>query len=206
MEVTAERVYAWIRRVVERERRHYTPSRIHVSEVAGCLRRAYYDRVAPMPALDPSNVVMLLGSGLHEKLQGILSRDGWVPEYRVSRNLGDFTLEGHIDLYHPRERVALELKTVGKIPDKPYRSHGIQANTYHSLAGARRTYIVYIARDGDVRVYPVRFSERLLQETIDRARILREAILEKRAPPRERGPWCKSCPYKWRCYTGGWEP
>ena len=116
MMLTAETVYGWFREIIEKRRRLYSSDRIHVSEVSGCLRRAYYERTRPRPALDPSNVVMLIGNGVHEKLQELLSRKGWLAEVEARYRVRDFWLVGHADLYHPDEQLVVELKTTNKAP------------------------------------------------------------------------------------------
>ncbi len=201
MMLTAETVYGWFRELIERRRRLYSSDRVHVSEVAGCLRRAYYERTRPRPALDPSNVVMLIGNGVHEKLQELLASRGWLAEVEARYRIKDFWLVGHADLYHPDEQLVVELKTTNKAPEEPYRSHLIQLNAYLYMLRARRGYIVYIARNGEVKVYKHRFDKSLWRQTIQRAIALRESITRKKKPPKEPGPWCTYCPYRWLCYT-----
>ena len=199
--LTAETVYGWFRELVERRRRLYSIDVIHVSEVAGCLRRAYYERTRPRPALDPSNIVMMIGNGVHEKLQELLAGRGWLSEVEARYRVKDFWLVGHADLYHPDGQVVVELKTVGKAPEQPYRSHLVQLNAYLYMLKARQGYLVYIARNGDVRVHKHSLDKKLWGETVRRAITLHEAITRDKKPPKEPGPWCTHCPYKWICMT-----
>jgi CRISPR-associated exonuclease Cas4 len=201
VKLTAATVYSWFRELVEQRRRAYRDNVIHVSEVAGCLRRAWYERVRPQPALDPNNVVIMVGNGVHEKLQELLAEKGWQSEVEAKYKVKDFWLVGHADLYHPEEQVVLELKTSSKVPEEPYRGHALQINSYIFMLRAKRGYIVYVARDGGVKVFEHRFDKRLWSETVKRAMQLHEAVAERRKPPAEKGPHCRFCPYKWYCFA-----
>ena len=201
MMLTAETVYGWFRKLIERRRRLYSSDRIHVSEVSGCLRRAYYERTRPRPALNPSNVVMLIGDGVHEKLQGLLAKDGWLAEVEARYRIKDFWLVGHADLYHPDEQLVVELKITNKAPENPYKNHLMQLNAYLYMLRARKGHIVYIDRGGSIKVHDTSFDKHLWRQTILRAITLREAITRKTIPSKEPGPWCTYCPYKWLCYT-----
>ena len=197
--LTAETVYGWFRELVEKRRRVYSLDRIHVSEAAGCLRRAYYERTWPRPTLDPSNVVMLIGNGVHEKLQELLTGKGWLVEVEARYRVGEFWLVGHADLYHPDEQLVVELKTTNKLPVEPYRSHLLQLNAYLYMLRARRGYLVYIARSGEVKVYRHSLDKGMWSQLVKRAIKLHKAITTRTKPPREPGPWCTHCPYKWQC-------
>lgn len=200
-EITAHTIYGWFRKLIEIHQRVVLDnSIIHVVEISGCLRRAYYDRNIPRARLDVHNVVMAIGNGIHYQLQELLRSEGWRPEYEVSWDFKKFKLIGHIDLYNPRENIVLELKTVNKVPDKPYDSHVIQVNTYLAMVRSRKGYIAYIARDGNIRVYKVSYDKELWEKAVRRAFYLFYSLRDRKPPKPEQSFLCSYCPYKWKCF------
>ena len=197
--IDARVVYSWFRKLVERTARvNYSSNVIHVGEVSGCLRRAYYDRKTLKPTLDIKNVVATIGNGVHYQLQDLLKEEGWRSEVEVSWDFKKFKLIGHIDLF--KENVVLEIKTVSKIPEKPYLPHLRQVNAYLIMAHAKKGYIIYIAKNGYVRVYDVKPDKKLWRETVKRAFHLWYSLKENKPPKPEFSPLCQYCEFKWRCY------
>ncbi len=197
--ITAQTVLEWFREIAEERKRLYEPDVLHVSEVTGCLRKAWFERRYARVEAHPRNIIYALGNGIHEALQKHLVKRGWQAEVECMLDLGDFKLTGHADLFDPETGTLLELKTCSKLPEEPYRGHVMQANTYTYMLHASATYIVYIEKRGRVRVFRVNWSPSLWQELLKRARRLRKAIIENRPPRPERGPLCEYCPYGWRC-------
>lgn len=204
MEIRSSTIYEWIRKSLEDSQRlFHSNDVIHVSEVSGCLRKAYYTRRTPMKAADIVYVIMTIGNGVHQQLQQYLAGQGWRSEVEVIWNFKRFRLTGHIDLYHPGENIVLELKTISKKPGKPYQNHLIQLNAYMKMISAAKGYLVYIARDGHVKVFNHSFDKRLWSQTIKRAFYLWYSLRDNKPPKPEQTPLCNYCPFKWKCYRGG---
>lgn len=194
----------WFREILEASQRlFYSNNTIHVSEVTGCLRKAYYTRRSPMKPADIVYVVMSIGNGIHRQLQEYLMDKGWRSEVEVEWNFKKFKLVGHIDLYHPREDIVVEIKTTSKKPDKPYQNHLMQLNAYLRMINASKGYIIYIARDGNIKVFSHNFNKQLWKQTIKRAFYLWHRLNEDKPPKPEPSPLCNYCPFKWRCYSKG---
>jgi len=206
MDVTARLVYSWFRRIVEAQYRGFRPNVIYVTEASQCLRKSFYDRKSMRPILDVRNVILTFGNGVHYQLQKLLEGEGWSSEVEASWDLGRFKLVGHADLYHPRENVVLEVKTVGKVPSKPYNQHVTQLNAYLSMLKAGKGYIIYIGRDGQVKVYNVKPDKKLWSQTIKRAFKLYYSLQEGKPPQPEFSPLCFHCPFKWSCFSRGEKP
>lgn len=193
-------VYDWFRRILEANQRIFHDSSvIHVSEVTTCLRKSWYTRKSPVKATDTVNIIMSIGNGVHSLLQEYLASKGWKSEVKVEWNFKKFKLVGHIDLYHPEENIVIELKTTGKKPGKPYHSHVMQLNAYLRMISADKGYIIYISRDGHVKVFQHNFSKRLWDKTIKRAFYLWHTLNENKIPKPEPSFLCNYCPFKWRC-------
>ena len=201
-DLTARDVYRWFWGIARERARTYRPNVIHVSEVVGCLRRAWYERKYGLVEAEPRHIVFAIGNGVHEALQDYLGRRGWQCEVEVAADISGFKLVGHVDLYHPEENVAIELKTTSRLPERPYFSHLLQLNSYLYMVKARLGYVVYIQkRDGLVSVHRHRWDPQLWRQVVERAKTLHKSIVEGRLPRPEPGPLCNYCGYKWRCFA-----
>jgi len=202
MQINAQTVYSWFRKLIEKSSRvHYDTNIIHVGEVSGCLRKVFYDRKSLRATLDIKNIIMAIGNGIHFQLQDLLREEGWVSEVKTTWGLGEFKLIGHIDLYNPRENIVLEIKTTNKVPEKPYLPHLRQLNAYLIMSKARKGYLIYIGKDGKVRVYDLKPDKRLWHETVKRAFYLWHSLKENKPPKPEFSPLCNLCEYRWKCFS-----
>ena len=77
-----------------------SPDRISVTEVAACLRLAYFRRVKPVSFLGPQAVRVFFGKVIHEAIEGLIrERLGSVGvEVRRELDCGDFKVVGRADL------------------------------------------------------------------------------------------------------------
>ena len=186
----------------QRSRIYYDKATIHVSEVVSCLRKAYYSRTRQM-LIEPANALKVLGNGIHDAIQEILSRYGYDIEYEVKLRANDISLVGHIDAYSHSSRRIIEIKTSSRIPEVPYPNHMKQVQIYIELSKAREAYIVYISRtDGRVRIFNVERNKKILRWAIERARILSSSLKSDRAPERERSVLCSYCSFRDVCLKG----
>lgn len=202
VEITKSTIYEWIRGVMaDNQRVYYSSDIIHVSEITSCMRKSYYARLYPLrPREAVSLVLMSFGNGIHSQLQEYLVPRGWMSEVEVSWDLRYFKLVGHADLYHPGEDIVVELKTTSRIPDKPYPSHVMQLNSYQAMLRAKKGYVVYISRNGEVGVYPHKYDKQLWGYTIKRAFHYYFSLKKSRTPRPEPSPLCNYCPFRWKCY------
>jgi len=198
--ITKEKVYDWIVNAIYEKTRQYSDNIIHVSEVSGCLRKAYYIRKYGQDIIPKYAVLMSYGNGIHELLQNYLIKKGWRIEYPVSRQFKYLRLVGHIDLYEPRQNIVVEIKTTSKIPREPYTEHVRQINTYAYLLGTMPTlYLIYIDRMGDIKVFNIPRNYELWKDMIKRAYYLYYSIRDNKEPRREKNHLCEYCPFKDKC-------
>ena len=104
-------------------------------------------------------------------------------------------------MINPRENIILEIKTTSKVPDKPYFPHLRQINAYLIMARARKGYLIYIGKDGKVRVFEAKPNKRLWRETVERAFRLWHSLKDNKPPKPEFSPLCNLCEYKWKCFS-----
>jgi len=198
--VSESDVYRWLLEAVKAKSRIPLDSVIHVSELTGCLRKAYYLRKTPQ-GVAPSNTVKLLGDMIHASLQEVLEREGYLIEFKVGLSLEGFRLEGHIDAYHPEKGIVLEFKTESKLPDAPYEPHLRQAQIYAVMTKAKYAYVIYISRsDGGVKVFEAPVDKNMLKWAVERAKALKYAVDNATPPPPERGLLCNYCDFRLMCY------
>ena len=202
MRIDARTVYGWFREIIERTSRvHYSSDIIHVSEVSNCLRKAFYDRKVAKPTLDIKNILKVIGNGVHYQHQEFLRTKGFVTESEVKRDFKKFKLVGHIDLLNPKENLIIEIKTVNKIPQRPYLSHIRQLNAYLIMSRTKEGELIYISRDGGVKIYHLKPDKRLWRETVKRAFYLWHSLKENKPPEPEFSPLCNLCEFKWKCFS-----
>jgi len=191
--------------------RHLRPrdDAVHVGEVCGCLRKAYYNRKYGSLDLrhyaETKYVILGLGLSTHAVLEEVLREMGFETERQVERRLtlgeGNVTIAGTPDAFNGE--AVIEIKTTKRIPERPYEHHLMQLNAYLWMLDCYRGYIVYIDKSkGYVKVFEHRFSEKLLGEFLRRAISLWKAIKYDIPPERERGPLCNYCDWRWMCYRG----
>jgi len=84
--VSESKIYSWLLEAVKLESRVYDDLTIHVSEVVGCLRKAFYMRCR-LVSIPPSSAILLLGNTVHSALQEVLRREGYLTEFEVNLNV-----------------------------------------------------------------------------------------------------------------------
>ena len=109
----------------ESNRREYS-EKIHVTEVTGCLRRAYFHRTVNLPP--DANYFTFMGTAIHDALLSFIAEE---TEVKVENDI----LIGYADaiIEINGERYVFELKTVRRLPSRPYPSHVEQVNAYMNI-------------------------------------------------------------------------
>ncbi len=202
MVVSAEVIYEAFRKFLASRLRVVDDDTVHVGEVVGCLRKAFYSRRygdRDLRHLTPSKrVVLSLGMSAHLVLEEVLREAGYRTEEQVIKEFNGFKLAGTPDAVNGEH--VLEIKTVSKIPDEPYPHHVMQLNTYLGMLGYSTGYIIYInRRDGQVSVVPHNFNEVMYREVVRRAEALHKHLKDGTLPEAEPSYLCNYCEWRWRC-------
>ena len=112
--------------------RHLLASRqrpdIHVTDITGCLRKAYLDKREPQPFKPSSVLVPAMGSMVHGFLED-------VPELAMGQmetEVGDYLLVGTCDAVDMENHLIIDYKTTRWLVRSklPYGEHGKQVNIY----------------------------------------------------------------------------
>ena len=202
----SEEIYEAFRKFLASRLRIVGDDTVHVGEVCGCPRKAYFTRKygsKDLSHIAPSKRVVLgLGLSTHLVLEKVLEELGYTTEHQVIIELDGFKLAGTPDAVSNSHVV--EIKTVNRVPDEPFPNHVMQLNAYLGLLRKSTGYIVYICRrDGQVKVFPHSFSEVMFREVLKRAAKLYRHIREDTVPEAEPSYLCNYCEWKWKCLNSG---
>ena len=102
---------------------------IHVTDLTGCIRKAYYDKTDDQPEFVHSTLVRFLGTAVHKFIEGQESE-----HYENERTMEALGLVGTADVVYKDGRL-LDFKTARglKPSNLPYGSHEKQLNIYAAL-------------------------------------------------------------------------
>lgn len=191
---------------------------IWVSEISTCLRRAYFNRIEPSELPPELALLAAMGRGVHDIVErafelecGLLSffeedrtdclcfRERTY-SYKIEKNNNVIHIVGKPDLVCivNNRRVLLEIKLSN---DNACREDWLRQVRYYAfLTEADEAYLLVIKRDnGLYELKKVTIGGRIREEIEARALAFYKALKEKKPPRKERGPWCRYCPYKWKC-------
>jgi len=204
--LSERQIYAAFRSLLLKHLRVPDRNSIHVSEVVGCLRKAWLNRkygdLKNLNHLSNAKCVILgLGFASHFVLEEALRELGYVTEKPVTVEFPNgLKLIGTPDAYN--DKVVLEVKTVNKIPDYPYEHHILQLNAYLNILNYDSGLIVYICKkDGRVKIYEIRRDMRKYVQILERAKKLYYHISKDIPPEPEPSHLCNYCEWKLYCRT-----
>ena len=164
-------------------------SKIHASEVTGCLRRAFYDRTDEIET-DKTSFSDLVGGMFRQLEFGARPKDF---------SLEDINLETQADLIV--DDLVMIFRSVGVQPENPSAKDLVYINAclyaYDKIDGV----IIYITGDGQEVSFSVTKDKKMFEETVRRVRVLNDLLKEKKTPILETSIECSGCQYFERCYT-----
>lgn len=102
-------------------------SGVHVTDITGCLRRAYYNKLAPAPIAPNNHLILTLGTVAHALFE---KNDNFLKSEIEVEGLG---IVGRLDVL--QRTTVIDYKTTRWMnPSRlPYGSHGLQVNIYGLL-------------------------------------------------------------------------
>jgi hypothetical protein len=136
-------------------------SGVHVTDLTGCLKKAYLDKALPKPQFVHERLVLTIGTAMHGFLEeGDEYIDAELP-------LEAFGVRGTADVVYKADGRVIDYKTTRWLnPSKlPYGSHELQVNIYaHLLRGMGREvsdlFIQYIDMSGPTKCRSCRLPVR----------------------------------------------
>ena len=164
-------------------------SKIHASEVTGCLRRAFYDRTDEIER-DRTSFSDLIGGMFRQLEYGAQPKDF---------SLEDINLQTQADLIV--DDLVMVFRSTGEHPESPPAKDLLYINAcmyaYDKVDGV----IIYITGSGEEISFSVTKNKKMFEETIRRVRVLNDLLKEKKTPILETSIECSGCQYYERCYT-----
>lgn len=185
------------------DRKQYVGS----SEIGGCLRKAYLDKVRATE-YDTATWIRFERGHLSEGLvSAMLTGLKMQEQVEVKALLHGFALEAHIDFMKEsrHECVVVEAKSVGSPITEPYNSWIMQVQYQLHLLGLSRqkpvrAYIVAIElNNGWFKTFEVAYNESLAQMAFNNAAQLIHAIKENKEPQPQEQLYCSMCTHKADC-------
>jgi len=205
--VSTKDIYNMFRRILSEHYRMPRPHEIHVHEVVQCMRKSYYERKYGSSDFrhlsDTKCVILGLGLLTHEKLEELFAQTFNAQcEKVVMRDIIvngiKYKVVGTIDILY--DTTLIDLKTVNKIPDRPYSHHYYQLQLYMWLTDLYKSYIVYISkRRGTIRIYEVIRDNKVIDQLIERIHYYIACISSDTIPKREKSYLCNYCEYSLNC-------
>ena len=164
-------------------------SKIHASEVTGCLRRAFYDRTDEIER-DRTSFSDLIGGMFRQLEYGAQPKDF---------SLEDINLQTQADLIV--DDLVMIFRSTGVFPENPDAKDLLYINAcmyaYEKVDGV----IIYINGKGDEISFSVTKDKKMFEETIRRVRVLNDLLKEKKTPILETSVECTNCQCYERCYA-----
>jgi CRISPR-associated exonuclease Cas4 len=165
-------------------------SKISIEEASGCIRAAYLDRKEPAERTHKQMITTIMDKGAFSVLEK--PAEG---EIEAGSNI---KLVGRAD--RVEDDVVMIFRSALELPEMPYAEHFMQLNAYLHMFNKEEGVIIYFDREGNEVEFIVPKSEKLLNETKRRARILNTLLKNNIVPALEPSSRCITCPYSEKCY------
>jgi CRISPR-associated exonuclease Cas4 len=164
--------------------------KISIDEVSACLRGAYLDRKEPAERTHKQMMSSIIEKGalriLEKPAEGEIDAGSSVK------------IVGRAD--RVEDDVVMIFRSCQELPEMPYAEHFMQLNAYLHMFGREEGAIIYFDPEGNEMEFIVPKSEKLLNETFRRARILNTLLKNDITPSLEPSARCYTCPYNEKCY------
>ena len=164
-------------------------SKIHASEVTGCLRRAFYDRTDEIER-DRTSFTDLIGGMFRQLEYGAQPKDF---------SLEDINLQTQADLIV--DDLVMVFRSTGENPESPPAKDLLYINACMYANDKDDGVIIYITGKGEEISFSVTKNKKMFEETVRRVRVLNDLLKEKKTPILETSIECSGCQYYERCYT-----
>ena len=161
---------------------------VHLHEVTRCLRRAYFDRVDPLP---------VERHGFNDLLSGLLRKLGYGAEP------GEFDVDGIKLRGQPDMMVddaVILYRSAVEAPESPRSNDLLFLNACLWIFDKQDGVIMYITGDRKEASFSLSKDKKMFEETVRRVRVLHDLLKEQKIPILEPSEDCSTCQYYQRCF------
>ncbi|HSD05031.1 MAG TPA: hypothetical protein VLB45_04675 [Nitrosopumilaceae archaeon] len=161
---------------------------IHFYEIVRCLRRSYFDRIAPKEekTIGFTNIMSdLLRKAAYGSTNGEFALDSIKLKIKADMVVDD---------------VVIIFQMVAKLPENPLPSDALYLNACLWILNKDEGIIVYLTGDGKEASFSMGKDKKMFEESIRRVRVLSDLLEEKKTPIIEPSPECNTCQYYEECY------
>jgi CRISPR/Cas system-associated exonuclease Cas4 (RecB family) len=173
---------------------------LRVTQLLGCLRKNYFDRISGAHIKLGEAYVLSRGSLMHYRLLRFFPRR----ELEIRADFDGMEVQGHIDAMDEDDNL-YELKTVAWMPRTPYNHHIQQAHSYYTILEMNGQPVNHLrliyATMTEMKVLEVQ-PKSIHGWVSRRAKTLSRALRERTAPhadPEVESWRCERCPHRGLC-------
>jgi len=195
---------------------------MYASETTYCLRKLYYKRTGiPSTHSIETEINFTQGNALHSLFEDLIIKKAPDFGYRAYNEvrLNVNNIHGVIDvvLINSEEINIIELKTVLKLPDNPFKNHSTQLMIYmypyieyqEKHNKKVRGYLYYVEKavlygNSPQKEFEVKYDKVVIEKVFERTKLLNYSLEKNILPPAEallkKEYWeCNWCPYLKKC-------
>ncbi|MEM2227645.1 MAG: PD-(D/E)XK nuclease family protein [Candidatus Bathyarchaeia archaeon] len=185
----------------------YYPSRLPY-----CLRQQYYEWLLGVEYPEELLRIFEIGNIFHEWLKRVFKNVEGVKLLENEKPINvylaevDIFINGRIDdvilIEADNQTYIIEAKTHRNLNflEGAHKEHIAQLNFYLKFYPSAKGIILYLEKNTlKTREFMIEFNQSLFKETLERAKILHNALLAKKPPPPEKSPLCQYCLFKEKC-------
>ena len=161
---------------------------IHLQEVVQCLRRSYFDRIAPQE---------IERRGFNELLSGLLRKLEYGSEPKKFE-IDDIKLKGQVDMLV--DDTILLFRAATSELENPYANDVLYLNACMWIYDKTDGVIIYITGDRKETTFSLTRSNKMFEEVVRRVRVLNDLLKEQKTPILEPSTECSDCQYYEKCF------
>ncbi len=183
-----------------------------------CSRIRYFQITNPKPFDLNVRKILYRGEMFHQKIETMFKSyyslkfkndtskqvfTEWDGKFKFEKQYHDFILSGKPDIVMQYDNIfnPIEIKSSNTTYKNyfPNPEHITQINLYLDSLNAETGYLIYVGFNLDFIPFEIQKDEELIKNTIEKHKLLSEAIKNKIIPNKFENWKCKTCNYKQEC-------
>ena len=188
---------------------------IGASDISGCLRASYFNKTNPAELPIEKLIIFERGHNTELIVEKMIGNMPFKKEVEFISSDEPYPAKVHIDyvIYNKKEKTItiIEVKSQNNDSFNVYPSYLLQVNFQWLVAETvlknkgwrvKNAFIVIVNNNsGKYEVVEVEKNEELQKVALEKAKVLRNALIKRQEPEGEEQLYCSQCPYKSGCPT-----